>query len=250
MKQMIRAVSMTAVLLGAAGAFAEDGQVEQQDLRTEEQKTYDALQEAWDNAALQAQEASTASATDTLVEESSEPVRAKAEPVNEYTEAQAVELLRTSEPNAIPWMVGPAMQLRGCWYVVTTPPVGRFGPPRYYLTVQRLASQHCAAQTLVLDSSYTSGAVLAHKESKGIAIAAPSKQTPSGSALVHVRLFALEPKSLTVSRTGFLGTYRGSTWVSDMHFEGNRLLVNTSRYVATYPHFLTSEEAPTGVIFP
>jgi hypothetical protein len=246
---MIRAVSMTAVLLGAAGAFAEDGQEAQLDLRTEEEKVHDALQEAWDNAALQALEAGTAVASDTLADESSEAT-SKAEPVNEYTEAQAVELMRTSEPEAIAWLAAPPLQMRGCWYFVTTPPQGRWGPPRYYLTVQRMASQHCEAQTVVLDSSYTGGATVAQKESKGLAIAFPSKQSPSGSALVHVRLFAIHPKELTVPRTGFLGTFRGSTWVSGMHFEGNRLLVDTSRYTATYARFLTSEEAPTGVIFP
>ncbi len=249
MKRMIRAVSMTAVLLGAAGAFAEDGQEAQLDLRTEEEKVHDALQEAWDNAALQALEAGTAVASDTLADESSEAT-SKAEPVNEYTEAQAVELMRTSEPEAIAWLAAPPLQMRGCWYFVTTPPQGRWGPPRYYLTVQRMASQHCEAQTVVLDSSYTGGATVAQKESKGLAIAFPSKQSPSGSALVHVRLFAIHPKELTVPRTGFLGTFRGSTWVSGMHFEGNRLLVDTSRYTATYARFLTSEEAPTGVIFP
>jgi len=248
MKQMIRAVSMTAVLLGAAGAFAEDGQEAQLDLRTEEEKVHDALQEAWDNAALEALEASTAATT--LARESSEPARAKAEPVNEYTEAQAAELLRTADPDAFAWMAGSPLQLHGCWYVVTTPPVGRFGPPRYYLTVQRLASQRCAAQTVVLDSSYVSGASVARKSNKGIAIAVPSKQTPSGSGLVHVRLFAVNQESLTSSRTGFLGTFRGSTWVSEMHFEGHDLLVDTNRYVARYANFLTSNEPPTGVIFP
>ncbi|HYO54854.1 hypothetical protein [Archangium sp.] len=91
---------------------------------------------------------------------------------------------------------------------------------------------------------------VAHKESQGIAIAFPSKQTPSGSALVHVRLFAVDPKTLAVDRYGFLGTYRGSTWVNAMHFEGNRLIVGTNRYTATFPRFLTSEEPPIGVIFP
>ncbi|WP_309895624.1 hypothetical protein [Archangium sp.] len=250
MKQMIRAVSMTAVLLGAAGAFAEDGQEARLDLRTEEEKVHDALQEAWDNAALEALEASTAVASDTLADESSEATSSKAEPVNEYTEAQAVELMRTSEPESIAWLAAPPVRMRGCWYFVTTPPQGRFGPPRYYLTVQRMASQHCEAQTVVLDSSYNGGATVAQKGSKGLAIAFPSKQSPSGSALVHVRLFAIHPTALTVPRTGFLGTYRGSTWVNSMHFEGNRLLVDTSRYTATYARFLTSEEAPTGVIFP
>ncbi len=249
MKQMIRAVSMTAVLLGAAGAFAEDGQEEQLDLRTEEEKVHDALQEAWDNAALEALEAGTAVATEALAEEA-EATSSKAEPLNEYTEAQAVERMRASEPEALAWLAAAPVQMRGCWYFVTTPPQGRFGPPRYYLTVRRMASQHCEAQTVVLDSSYTGGATVAQKESKGLAIAFPSKQSPSGSALVHVRLFALHPKALTVSRTGFLGTYRGSTGVRSMHFEGNRLLVDTYRYTATYARFLTSEEAPTGVIFP
>ena len=249
MKQMIRAVSMTAVLLGAAGAFAEDGQEEQLDVRTEEEKVHDALQEAWDNAALEALEAGTAVASDALAEES-EATSSKAEPVNEYTEAQALELMRTSEPEAIAWLAAAPVQMRGCWYFVTTPPQGRFGPPRYYLTVQRMASQHCEAQRVVLDSSYVGGATVAQKQSKGLAIAFPSKQSPSGSALVHVRLFAIHPKALTVPRTGFLGTFRGSTWARSMHFEGNRLLVDTYRYTATYARFLTSEEAPTGVIFP
>jgi len=250
MKQMIRAVSMTAVLLGAAGAFAEDGQEEQLDVRTEEEKVHDALQEAWDNAALEALEAGTAVATEALAEEPSEATSSKAEPRNEYTEAQAVELMRTSEPESFPYMLGSPLQVHGCWYVVTSPPQGRFGPPRFYLTVQRLASQRCAAQSVVLDSSYVSGAWVARKSNKGIAIAVPSKQTPSGSALVHVRLFAVEQESLTVSRTGFLGTFMGSTWVSEMHFEGHDLLVDTFRYVARYPNFLTSEAPPTGVIFP
>lgn len=251
MKKMIRAVSMTAVLLGAASAFAEEVQEEQLDLRTEEQKAYDALQEAWDNAALEALEAGTAVASDVLAEEAPEPKSSKAEPVNEYTEAQAVELMRTAQPEAMAWLAAPPVQLRGCWYFVTTPAKGGpWWPPRYYLTVQRMASQHCEAQTVELDSSYTGGATVAQKESKGLAIAFPSKQSPSGSALVHARLFAVHPKALTVSRTGFLGTYRGSTWISSMHFEGNRLLANTNRYVATYPRFLTSEEPPIGVIFP
>ena len=249
MRQMIRAVSMTAVLLGATSAFAEEGQEEQLDPRTEEQKVHDALQEAWDNAALEA--LGTRTASDALAEEASEPTTSEAGPVNEYTEAQAVELLRTSEPEVFGWLAGPPVRLRGCWYFISTPPSGGpWGPPRYYLTVQRMASQHCEAQSVVLDSSYHGGATVAQKESHGLALAFPSKQSPSGSALVHVRLFALEPKTLTVSRTGFLGTYRGSTAVRAMHFEGNRLLVDTYRYTATYARFLTSEENPTGVIFP
>jgi hypothetical protein len=254
MNQMLRAVSMTAVLLGAAGAFAQDGQAEQ-DLRTEEQKVQDALQEAWDNAALQALEASAGatSATPALVEEASEPERARAEPVNEYTEAQAVELLRVLEPGTDTfYMVGPPLQLGGCWYVVKTMPQsqGRYGPPRYLLTVQRLPSRQCTIQWAVLDYSYLPGGTVARKSNKGIAIAMPSKQSPSGSALVHVRLFAFDHESMTASRIGFLGTFMGSTYVNGMRFEGHDLLVDTNRYVARYANFLTSNEPPTGVIFP
>jgi hypothetical protein len=248
MKQMIRAVSMTAVLLGAAGAFAEDGQEEQLDLRTEEEKVHDALQEAWDNAALEALGASTTSASD--AREPSAPEQSKAEPVNEYTEAEVVELLRTSQAESFPYMLGSPLQVHGCWYVVTSPPRGWFGPPRFYLTVQRLASQQCAAQTVVLDSNYVFGGEVARKGNKGIAIAYPSKQTPSGAGLVHVRLVALDEETLTVSRTGFLGTFMGSTSVASIKFEGHDLLVDTYRYVARYRNFLTSNEPPTGVIFP
>lgn len=251
MRHMIRAVSMTAVLLGTGSAFAQELQAVEEDLRTEEQKAEDALREAWDTAQLEALMASTASAPASLVEEAdeveAEPVFG---PVNEYTEAQAVELLRTTDVEAFSWLAAPPVQLRGCWYFVTTPPQGRYGPPLYRLTVQRMPSRHCEAQTVVLDSSYAAGVTVATKESKGLAVSFPSKGTPSGSALVHVHLFALNPKDLSVSRTGFLGTYRGSTSVYGMHFEGNRLLVETNRYTATYPRFLTSEEPPLGVIFP
>jgi hypothetical protein len=106
------------------------------------------------------------------------------------------------------------------------------------------------ADVVMLGSSYAWGGLMTNKESEGIAISYPSKQTPSGSALVHVRLLAVDPKTLTVSRSGFLGTYLGSTYASGMHFEGNRLLVKTNRYTATFPRFLTSEEPPIGVIFP
>jgi hypothetical protein len=244
---------MSAMLLGAGSAFAQELQAApvEEDLRTEEQKAEDALLEALDNARIDALMASTASAPAALVDEADE---ADAEPVfsraNEYTEAQAMEFLRTTDGDSFAWLAAPPVQLRGCWYFVTTPPQGRYGPPRYQLTVQRMPSQHCEAQTVVLDSSYTASVTVAAKESKGFAISFSSKGTPSGSALVHVHLFALNPKDLSVSRTGFLGTYRGSTYVYGMHFEGNRLLVETSRYTATYPRFLTSEEPPIGVIFP
>lgn len=251
MKQVMRAVSMMALLLGAASAVAEEAQSEEADTRTEAQKVEDALQEARDNAALEALMASTASAPAMESEEPSEGVElSEAVPANEYTEAQALELLRTGEPESYAWLAGPPLQLRGCWYFVLTPPSPGYGPPRYQLTVQRMPSRHCEAQTVVLDTSYASGATVTHKESKGIAIAFPSKQTPSGSALVHVRLFALQPKTLAVSRYGSLGTFRGSTYAYGMHFEGNRLIVETNRYTATFPRFLTSEEPPLGVIFP
>jgi hypothetical protein len=241
MKQVMRAVSVTAMLLGAANAVAGETQVEQED----------ALQEAWDNAAIESLMASTALAPAEPADEDSEVSDSTgAVPANEYTEAQALELLRTGEPENFGWLAGPPLQLRGCWYFILTPPTPGYGPPRYRLTVQRMPSRHCEARTVVLDSSYTSGATVTHKESKGIAIAFPSKQTPSGSALVHVRLFAVDPKSLAVDRYGFLGTYRGSTWAHAMHFEGNRLIVETNRYTATFPRFLTSEEPPLGVIFP
>jgi hypothetical protein len=250
MKHVIRVVSLTALLLGAASAVAEEGQPEI-DTRTEAQWLEDALQEARDNAALEALMASTVSASALESDEPSEAVESsEAVPANEYTEAEALELLRTGEPELFGWLAGPPLQLRGCWYFVLTPPSSGYGPPRYQLTVQRMPSRHCEARTVVLDSSYVSGATVTHKESKGIAIAFPSKQTPSGSALVHVRLFALQPKTLEVSRYGFLGTYRGSTYAYGMHFEGNRLVVETNRYTATFPRFLTSEEPPIGVIFP
>jgi hypothetical protein len=248
MKHVIRVVSMTALLLGAASAVAGEGQPGEADTRTEAQQVEDALQEARDNAALEALGASTAAAPEALAEEPAEAPEAV--PANEYTEAQALEVMRTGEPELFGWLAGPPLQLRGCWYFVLTPPSPGYGPPRYQLTVQRMPSRHCEARTVVLDSSYASGATVTHKESKGLAIAFPSKQTPSGSALVHVRLFALHPKALAVSRYGFLGTYRGSTYASGLHFEGNRLLVETNRYTATFPRFLTSEEAPLGVVFP
>lgn len=251
MKQVMRVVSMTALLLGAASAVAQEEQPDEVDTRTEAQKEEDARQEARDTAAIEALRASTAAAPATVAEEPAEPTGpSEAAPANEYTEAQALQLLNTGRSGSFEWLVGPPLLLRGCWYFVLTPPSPGYGPPRYQLTLQRLPSRHCEARTVVLDSSYAPGATVTNKESEGLAIAFPSKQTPSGSALVHVRLFAVEPKTLEVSRYGFLGTYRGSTYASGLHFEGNRLVVETNRYTATFPRFLTSEAPPLGVVFP
>ncbi|AKJ06040.1 hypothetical protein ATI61_110216 [Archangium gephyra] len=252
MKHVMRVVSLTALLLGAASAAAAEGQPEEADTRTEAQKVEDALQEAWDTAALEALRASTAAAPATPAREepratgSSAPV-----PANEYTEAQAMELLRTGEPETVTWVLGPPLQVRGCWYFATSVPIAsRYGPPYYQVSLHRIPSRHCVADVVLLGSSYAGGGLVTHKESEGLALSYPSKQTPSGSALVHVRLLAVDPRTLTVSRAGFLGTYLGSTYASGMHFEGNRLLVETNRYTATFPRFLTSEEPPIGVIFP
>lgn len=251
MKQVIRVVSMSALLLGAASAVAEEGQAEEADFRTEEQKVQDALQEAWDNAALEALRASTASApTQTGEEPSKATGPAEPVPANEYTEAQVVEWLRASEPGLSGWVIGPPIQVRGCWYYATSLPLPRYRPPVYGLAIHRAPSRHCEAAMVGLGNSYVWGGLMTNKESEGIALSYPSKQTPSGSGLVHVRLLAVDPKTLEVSRTGFLGTFLGSTYAYGMHFEGNRLVVETNRYTATFPRFLTSEEPPIGVIFP
>lgn len=252
MKHVMRVVSMTALLLGAASAVAGEGQPEEADTRTEAQKAEDALQEAWDNAALEALRASTAAAPATSsAEEPGATGSVEPAPANEYTEAQVMELLRTGEPETVNWMLGPPIRVRGCWYFATSVPIAsRYGPPYYQVGLHRIPSRHCVANRVVLGSTYTWGGLMTNKESEGIALSYPSKQTPSGSALVHVRLLAVDPKTLTVSRTGFLGTYLGSTYASGLHFEGNRLVVETNRYTATFPRFLTSEEPPIGVVFP
>jgi hypothetical protein len=253
MKGMIRVVSMSAVLLGAGGAMAQEAQPEALDTRTEEQKLEEAVREAWDTAQLEALAASLASAPAVLEEEAQEAVeKPELVPANEYSEQQATELMRAADPEASAFLVGPPVQLRGCWYFISTPAQGgRWGPPVFRLAIQRLASQHCEAKTVVNPmSSYYSGAVFATKGSQGIAIAVPMKGTPSGAGLVHTYVYSIEPKKMQLRQEGFLGTFRGSTTPRAMHFEGNRLHVDVWRYVAVYPRFLTHDVPPGGVIFP
>jgi hypothetical protein len=253
MKGMIRVVSVSAVLLGAGGALAEEAPLEELDTRTEEQKLEDAAREARGNAELEALAASIASAP-ALLEEEAEEATEEPElfPANEYTEEQAVELLRTTEPEIFAYLVGPPVQLRGCWYFISTPPDwAGWGPPRFYLAIRRMASQHCEAKTVEhRDYSWTSGGMVATKESKGLAIAQHMKWSRSGSGLVHTYLYSLDPKTMRLKRDGFLGTYMGSTTPQAMYFEGNRLHVDVWRYVAIYPRFLTHDVPPSGVIFP
>jgi hypothetical protein len=142
--------------------------------------------------------------------------------------------------------------MRDCYHLVLT--ISHSGrPPLYHLLVMRLPTPlpECTyASSGILASSYVDSFQVAVKGGQGLAVALHLKQTPSGSGLVHVRLFQIDPKDLSVVRGGFLGTFLGSTWVSGMHFEGHRLIVETNRYTATYPHFLTSDLPPEGVIFP
>jgi hypothetical protein len=142
--------------------------------------------------------------------------------------------------------------MRDCYHLVLTISHNP-RPPLYHLLVMRLPAPlpECTyASSGIIASSYLDSFQVAVKGGQGIALALHSKQSPSGSALVHVRLFQIAPKDLRVVRGGFLGTFLGSTWVNGMHFEGHRLIVETNRYTATYPHFLTSTLPPEGVIFP
>jgi hypothetical protein len=100
MKHRIQVVTMTAMLL-ATPALAEEVAPPEVDTRTEAEKREDAQQEAWDNAQLEALRADSASVEPVLLPEEADE-STKALPANEYTEAEASEFLRVTQPGAHP----------------------------------------------------------------------------------------------------------------------------------------------------
>jgi hypothetical protein len=149
---------------------------------------------------------------------------------------------------------GIQVRVRNCAYVTTTSPVGL--PPRYDLVLSRIASPGCPAQSKVIDSSYATTTVLtAVKGGQGIALAYSYKATPSGSALTHVHVFAVDPETLDVTRTAFLGIPTGNTSAEALFFKAQNLVVKgtekvitppaTEHFTAVFPHFLTSGTPPT-----
>lgn len=262
MRNAIQVIVMVGSLVMGSNVAAEEAQVSAEaselvDGRTEAQQRYDAAQEARDAAALEAlkvrlqQGAATSSSGEASAEGPAEEVQLL--PMTPAIREAALAPLRSAGRVAqdVEIESSTVFLLRGCYHVVFTfPDSGR--PPRYHLMVLRLPAPdlECTSASRTLDSSYVDSVHVAVKGGQGIAISFASKQTPSGSGLVHVRLFQIAPKTLDVVRQEFLGTYLGSTYVNELHFEGNRLIVETNRYTATYPRFLTSGLPPEGVIFP
>ncbi len=167
------------------------------------------------------------------------------------TELEALQYLRANEPETLSALAARPHRVRGCWYVISGKTVG-WPPFRTRYTLTRIPSQHCKGESKVIDETYnTWGNVYAlANESQGLAIAHQVKWTLSGSGLVHTRVISVDLKTLDTERSFVLGTYRGSTGLLGMRFENNYLIVDTTRYTATFPRFLTSEEPPLGVIFP
>lgn len=261
MRNAILLISTVGLLLGAQSAFAQEATLEAEafvDMRTEEEQRYDAFQEARDVAALESL-ASSVAGSELLAEEEAE--EGALEEVMLFTPsaamlAEAQELLRRDgvyveasdvEATSTTFMV------RDCYYVAFTAYAWGRWPPRYQLILMRVPGptpEECPYASRTIDTSYATSYKVATRGSQGIVLSFESKQSPSGSALRHVRLFHISPKTLETVRSAFLGTWMGSTYVYGMHFEGNRLIVQTNRYTATYPRFLTSELPPLGVIFP
>lgn len=261
MRNAVQVLSMVGLLLVAPSAMATETEgsgagAELSDSRTEAQKSFDATEEARDTAALQALKARVEQGTSKqrTSQDSSEPVEeVQLLPVTPAIQEAALAPLRSTGVVAQDAQVQSSTMflMRDCYHLIlTVADSGR--PPRYHLIVVRLPAPlpECTAASREIDSSYVDAFQVAVKGGQGFALAFQSKQTPSGSGLVHVRLFQIAPKDLSVVRAEFLGTFLGSTWVNGMHFEGNRLVVETNRYTATYPRFLTSNLPPEGVIFP
>ncbi len=263
MRSTICVLSAVGLFLATSSAVAAEAagsseSAEFSDSRTEAQRSFDAAEEAKDDAALQALKAriDQGTAKPRASQDSSGPVEAVQQlPVSPAMQEAALAPLRSAGVVAQEAQVQSSTMflMRDCYHLVlTVADSGR--PPRYHLVVVRLPAPlpECTAASTSreIDSSYVDSFQVAVKGGQGFALAFQSKQTPSGSGLVHVRLFQIAPKDLSVVRAEFLGTFRGSTWVNEMHFEGHRLVVETNRYTATYPHFLTSTLPPEGVIFP
>jgi hypothetical protein len=261
MRNAVQVLSVVGLLLVAPSAVATETEgsgegAELNDSRTEAQRNFDAAEEARDAAALQALKARVeqGASKPRASQDSSEPVEeVRLLPVTPAIQEAALAPLRSAGVVAQDAQVQSSSMflMRDCYHLVlTVADLGR--PPRYHLIVVRLPAPlpECTVTSREIDSSYVDSFQVAVKGGQGFALAFQSKQTPSGSGLVHVRLFQIAPKDLSVVRAEFLGTFRGSTWVNEMHFEGHRLVVETNRYTATYPRFLTSTLPPEGVIFP
>jgi hypothetical protein len=166
------------------------------------------------------------------------------------TESDALEYLRASEPEKLSALAARPRQVRGCWYFISSTTVG-WPPLRTVYILTRMPSRSCKGQSSVIGSTYSWRSIQAvAREGQGIAIAFQQKWTLSGSGLHHTEVVAIDPRTMAITRSIVLGTYQDSTYLEGLRFDKNDLIVNTSRYTATFPRFLTSELPPQGVIFP
>ncbi len=220
-------------------------------LTDEELKRLDEEGRAREAAALEETRAALASAGPERPTRAAVPSEPEPAVVDDgLTALDALRYLHANAPEKLSALADGPLYVRGCWYVFTREPFG-WPPFRIRYSLTRVPSQNCQGTTTVLDTVYSTwGHSLLAREGQGIAIAFQVKWTLSGSGLAHTRVVAVDPRTMAVKRSFVLGTYMGSTYLQGIRFEENDLIVNTSRYTATFPRFLISEVPPLGVIFP
>ncbi|HSP81334.1 MAG TPA: hypothetical protein VLQ93_22645 [Myxococcaceae bacterium] len=157
------------------------------------------------------------------------------------------------------------VKVKDCWYFVSADQWYWRHP--YQLTVRRLPTQHCEAQTVRLDASFGGQTLLVEPGSRGELVIAfsvrPYPYAPSPHPHGEVRLYQLSADTLETVRSYELRARDGHVEASRLAFEGNRLIVEGTKvgpmlterpelgagpgYVATFEHFLSSDEPPTVV---
>ncbi len=147
----------------------------------------------------------------------------------------------------------------GCKYSLTATPQPNVLPPLYDITVTRTASSSCIADTVYLGQTYVVQDLRMTATGSSLIAAYSYKASPSGSASTAVGINHLDEYTLDVRRYSELRVYpSGTVNVSRVSFSGTWLIAEGTKsgvipgetgagynYSASYPNYLTSEQAPT-----
>ncbi|WNG25097.1 hypothetical protein F0U62_14545 [Cystobacter fuscus] len=155
---------------------------------------------------------------------------------------------------------------QGCLFHVSSQLKPGRMPPQKQIVVTREDGGGCAwgNGSVVLGTTYDDSSLSLAANDLGVAVGFTSKSSPSGSAAVSVQLRHLDPQSLGVLRATSLGalnpTQAGNVLDVELSLgrDGTTLEVRGSKtgaipgevgsggnYVALFPDFFTSTQAPT-----
>jgi hypothetical protein len=154
--------------------------------------------------------------------------------------------------------VSTVMWWHGCKYSLTATPRPNVLPPVYDITLARTASSSCIADSIYLAETYEVRDLRLTATGSSIVSAYTYKYSPSGSASTAVSINHHSEYTLDILRNTELRVYpSGSVSVSRVSFSGTWLIAEGTKsgvipgetgsgynYTASYPNFLTSEQAP------